>query len=161
MTTITDEMLHDVEAKTTEASPPIPEWLAYVERTLFEGMSPEKSKTWPKVFLEACHVCADLEKAKGPFLVAVLTLARKSFDHRKFPKVLAVIDRVIALWQRDDIGSTEWNAAVRAVAAGAAARLEWAAAVAARAAGAAAEAAAYDSLADELIAILRREREVM
>jgi hypothetical protein len=133
--------LDNLESRAKAESSPIPEWLANVEEALLEGMSFEKSKTWPKAFLDACHIGADLEKAKGPFLIAVLTWARKSFDHERYPSVLVVIDRAIALWQRKDIGSTEWNNEARAAlrqAAGTAVLVEgaerWAAGAAAAAA---------------------------
>ena len=87
----------------------IPEWLARVEDTLFEGMSFEKSKTWPKDFLEAINVGADLEKAKAPFLIIVLKSTLDTFNHSQYPEVKNAIDESILLWQRDDIGSDDWD----------------------------------------------------
>ena len=155
----------------------IPEWLARVEDTLFEGMSLGKSRTWPEEFLKAVNVGADLEKIKGPFLIMVLRSALETFDHAKFPDVKSAIDGSIALWQRDDIGSDEWNKAAEAAwaaaeaaeaaraaeaawAAEAAARAARAAARAAEAAWAAAEAAAraaakYDYFADQLLILIK------
>ncbi len=129
----------------------IPKWLARVEDTLFEGMSINKSRTWPKDFLIGINTGADLEKARGPFLIAVLNCAKASFDHAKFPDVVAALDRSIALWQRTDVGSAEWQH--EAGAASRAAGAAWAAWAAADAAWAAA--GVYDKLADELLEILR------
>jgi len=75
----------------------IPEWLARVEDTLFEGMSLEKSRTWPKDFLEAISVGVDLEKAKTPFIVVVLKSTIESmnacvYDEKKNPDVKKAID---------------------------------------------------------------------
>lgn len=64
----------------------IPEWLAKVEDTLFEGMSLQKSKTWPRTFLKAINVGADLEKVKVLFLVAVLKQSLKSMNACKYDK---------------------------------------------------------------------------
>ena len=89
----------------------IPEWLARVEDTLFEGMTLAKSKTWPRDFLQACATGADLETAKAPFMVVVLRSTLANFDHDKFPQVLAAVNGTIALWSRDDIGSEDWSAA--------------------------------------------------
>lgn len=124
----------------------IPEWLAHVEDTLFEGMSLEKSKTWPKVFLEAIPLGVSEEtferKVKAPFLVMVSRSALETFDHVAFPDVKAAVDGSIALWQRDDIGSKEFQEAAADAAA-------WAA----REAGAARE-AKFDYFADELLKLL-------
>ena len=62
----------------------IPEWLARVEDKIFEEMSEQKSRTWPRDFLDAIAPGADLEKAKAPFLIMVLESAITTFDHDKF-----------------------------------------------------------------------------
>jgi hypothetical protein len=129
--------------KAYESELGIPEWLAHVEDQLFEGMTNKKSKTWPAVFLSAIKPGADLEKAKGPFLIMVLESALTSFDHKKYPDVKAAIDGSIALWKRNDIGSEDWTRAA------AAARAVWGVW------GAAAAWAKYDYFADELIKILK------
>ncbi len=146
----------------------IPEWLARVEDKIFEGLSPTEAKKWPEAFLKAIKPGANLERAKGPFLIFVLKSALKQFDHKQFPNVKKAVDGSIALWKRKDIGSAEWNEAAEAEAwaARAAAGAAWAAAAAAgaeawaaaaEAAGAeawAAEAAAYKKFARELLKIL-------
>ncbi len=113
----------------------IPEWLARVEDRLFEGMSLEKSKTWPEVFLRSIKPGVDLELVKGPFLIMVLESAKGSFSHEKYPKVLAAIEKSIRLWKRKDIGSKSFKKAAAAAADNAAA-------------AAAAAAAAYAAYAD-------------
>ncbi len=159
---------YDHQAYETELG--VPEWLARVEDTLFEGMGEKKSRTWPKDFLEAIPIGVDLGRVKPKFLIMVLESVLTSFDHEKFPEVKKCVDASIALWKRSDIGSDEWNkaAAWAAWAAAWAARAEaaaeaaaWAAAWAARAAAEAAawaaraEAAKYDYFADELLKMLR------
>ncbi len=89
----------------------IPEWLARVEDTLFEGMSIGRAMGWPTDFLEACAVGADLECAKAPFLIHVLRSTLKHFDHAANPQVVAAVEGSIALWGRTDIGSADWESA--------------------------------------------------
>jgi hypothetical protein len=133
----------------------IPEWLARVEDTLFEGMSEKKSHTWPEKFLEAIPLGITDEqferKVKAPFLIIVLESALTSFDHDKFPDVKKCLDASISLWRREDIGSDDWNKAA-AWAAEAAEAAAWAAR-AAEAAARAAEAAARAALAAEAAAL--------
>ncbi len=162
----------------------IPEWLARVEDTLFEGMSIGRAMGWPTDFLEACAVGADLECAKAPFLIYVLRSTLKHFDHAANPQVVAAVEGSIALWGRTDIGSADWESAARSAwSAGSAARsarsarsaawsagsAAWSAGSAAWSAGSAAESAAwsagsaarsarsaaYDEFADALLTILR------
>ena len=75
----------------------IPEWLAQVEDTLFEGMSEEKSRTWPEKFLEAIPIGVDLEPVKAKFLCVLLRHTLKSmdaaqYDAEKWPGVKAAIE---------------------------------------------------------------------
>jgi hypothetical protein len=99
----------------------IPEWLARVEDSIFEGLPLERSKKWPVEFAQAINEGADLEKVKGPFLISTLKETLKTFDHSAYPDVKAAVDGSIALWEREDIGSAEWTkAAARAGAAEAA-----------------------------------------
>lgn len=123
----------------------IPEWLARVEDTLFEGMTLKKSKTWPEVFLKAVKPGVDLSKAKAPFMIIVLKSALTSFDHVKYPEVKKVLDQTIMLWKE---GGTEqeWSAAWSAassVASSAARSAAWSAER--RAARSAAESAAWSA----------------
>ena len=117
----------------------IPEWLARVEDTLFEGMSVEKSKTWPRDFLNVIDLGVNLERAKAPFLLVVLRSTLRTFDHTGNPKVAAAVQGAIALWERSDIGTLDWISAASA----------------AESAARSAASAAYDSFADALILILR------
>lgn len=77
----------------------IPEWLARVEDTVFEGVSSTYSKTWPEKFLKAIPVGANLYLVKGPFLIFVLKhsldcLASVKYDAKKFPQVREAITQV-------------------------------------------------------------------
>jgi len=102
----------------------IPEWLARVEDTIFEGLPSQVAKGWPKQFLEAIPVGANLERVKAPFILLVLksTLETQEnnthFDAEKNPEILKVIQdskevlkQSIALWERNDIGTPEWESA--------------------------------------------------
>ncbi len=75
----------------------IPEWLARVEDTLFEGMSNARAKKWPAQFLAAIKPGVDLEKSKKPFLIFLLKSTLKSmkktkFNKTKFPDVQKAIE---------------------------------------------------------------------
>jgi len=94
----------------------IPEWLARVEDTLFEEMSLEKSRTWPKQFLEAINIGADLETVKPKFLILVLESTLTAFDTEKFPDVAKVVHEGVTLWKRADIGSKDWGGTARVTA---------------------------------------------
>jgi hypothetical protein len=134
----------------------IPEWLGRIEDDLFEGMSIEKSETWPEKFLDAIPVGlddAEFLRVKAQFFLVVLNSALETFDHEKFPDVKAAIEGSILLWKRDDFWTTEWLKAAGAAAWAAtrAARAIWgagptAARTAARAAREAAGAAAAEAL---------------
>jgi len=51
----------------------LPEWLAYLEDTLFENISLEKSRIFPKLFLESIPVGVNLDKAYHKFCKFILT----------------------------------------------------------------------------------------
>lgn len=158
--------LEKYDHKSYETELGIPEWLAWVEDTLYEGMSLQKSKTWPEKFLKAISVGDDLEKVKGKFLIPVLKSALKNFDNKKFPQVTESIREVIKLYQKKSTFA-EFNQAGRKAASTAASiateSAVWSAAYAAVYAATAYAAATgytadrtkiYDRLADDLLKIL-------
>ena len=51
----------------------IPEWLARLEDTIFEGLPTEKAKAWPLRFSKAIPVGADLEPVKWQFCAFILS----------------------------------------------------------------------------------------
>lgn len=73
----------------------IPLWLATVEDRIFEGVSPERRKTWPVEFGEAINEGANLSKALYPYLILICTGALNHFDPDKYPEVKKSIDGVI------------------------------------------------------------------
>ncbi len=91
----------------------IPEWLAHVEDTIFEGVSIERSKRWPVEFAEAINEGADLEKIKTPFLIFILqnslvSIENVQFDALKFPDVKASIEQTkIAVTQMIEAQQSE------------------------------------------------------
>ena len=87
----------------------IPEWLARVEDTIFEGVSLKRSKTWPVEFAQAIPIGVDLESIKSKLMIVVMKRNLKNFDHDKYPQVKSAIDNVIKLWKRKDIGSQDWQ----------------------------------------------------
>ncbi len=76
----------------------IPEWLARVEDTIFEGLPNKDAKQWPANFLKAIKPGVNLNKIKTPFLIFVLesnleTLAKIKFDANRFPDVQKAIEQ--------------------------------------------------------------------
>ena len=94
----------------------IPEWLAKVEDTLFEGMSKEDAIGWPEDFLKAIPVGVDLEQVKASFLIFILQTALDTFDHEKFPDCKKSIDRVIDLYSSGETDLDNFHAARAAAA---------------------------------------------
>jgi hypothetical protein len=74
----------------------IPEWLARVEDTIFEGLTEKEAQGWPERFLSAIHPGADLDKVKTPFLVFILEENLKTLDslpdQSEFPDVKNAIN---------------------------------------------------------------------
>ena len=146
----------------------VPEWLARLEDTLFEGMSVEKSKSWPVDFALAINEGADLEKVKTPFVIMILehsleSLDKTKFDVDKWPQVKAAIEgsraAVTQMIDAQKSGDKEKIEAARS-AEGAARSAESAARSARSAEGAAwsarsAASAAYDYYADRLLEMLK------
>jgi hypothetical protein len=64
--------IHGDEHSAYETELGIPQWLAYVEDTLFENQPNKESKTFPRRFLEAIPVGADCEEALYPYLILVV-----------------------------------------------------------------------------------------
>lgn len=149
--------LENYDHKAYEDELGLPEWLARLEDTLFEGMSEEKSRTWPEVFLKAIPEGVSEEtferEVKAPFLIAVLNSALETFDHKEYPDVKAAIGQSITLWEREDIGSGAFLKAAEAAVEAAEAAARSVARSAARSVARSAEAAKYDRFADELLAL--------
>lgn len=142
----------------------IPEWLAHLEDKLFENMTREKSKTWPKVFLEAIAPGVDLESVKSPFLIIVLEHALKSldacgFDQKAVQGSRAVVLEIIRCHK--GASESEWEAAREAAWAAARAAASEASgearAAAIEAASAKVEVARTASRAAEIVAWSARE----
>src|ERR1700730_6830463 len=54
--------IHDSNHKLYETELGIPEWLARVEDTIFEGLPNERAKLWPEQFLKAIKPGKNLNK---------------------------------------------------------------------------------------------------
>ena len=129
----------------------VPEWLARLEDTIFEGLPKKEAMLWPERFLSAVRVGDDLERVKTPFLIYILEQNLISLDALPdmtlFPEVLkaiegsraAVVD-VIRCHHENDTEAA-WSAASAESAAWSAASAE-SAASAARSAAESAESAA-------------------
>ncbi|MBN8867536.1 MAG: hypothetical protein J0H98_08275 [Solirubrobacterales bacterium] len=132
----------------------IPEWLAWMEDKIFEGLPKEKAQQWPVRFLSAIPVGADFSGLKDQLSVArlkkLLELA-DTWDESYRREVVDSIQGVIDALENDgDLGAAEsaaWSAA-RSAAWAAAESAAWAAAESA------AWSAAWSDEADRLIAAL-------
>jgi len=122
----------------------IPEWLTRVRDTFFEKLSSDKRNDWHVDFMEAPRKGAPLDTIKPAFMVFILKSNLDNFDHDKFPDVKAAVDGSIALWQRNDIGSDEWESAQSAVES-----------VAESAGWSVAWSASYDKFVNELLRLMR------
>lgn len=89
-----------------------PSWLACVADYLRERMC----RAWLRDFLYAAPVGAELDAIEGVFLTFVLRNARGRVTEND-AGVVAVMDRSIALWQRPDIRSLDWQHEAAAAAA--------------------------------------------
>jgi hypothetical protein len=160
--------LENYNHKQYEVELGIPEWLARVEDTIFEGLVKDEAMKWPERFLAAIKPGADLSKVEAPFVIFILESNLANFDHDKYPDVKAAIDECIRLYKIGDLApSASWSAArsaawsaarsaARSAAWSAARSASWSAARSAAwsAAGSAAWSAAYTKFADKLIELI-------
>lgn len=101
---------YDHRAYETELG--IPEWLARVEDSIFEGLTKADALAWPEQFLASINPGADLNKVEHPFIIFVLRSNLKNFDNEKYPDVARVTNDIIALHERDEPDeSLAWSAA--------------------------------------------------
>ena len=150
----------------------LPEWLARLEDTLFEGMSLEKSKTFPLLFLQAINPGSKLDNVFHKFCIFVLEDSKKNVQ-KQFDYVIKAIDQVIDFHLKSILGfesesaamSAAWStesatmSAARSASRGAAMNAAWSAAWSAESAAMSAESAAwsaaYDLYADKLLELLK------
>jgi ribosomal protein L12E/L44/L45/RPP1/RPP2 len=151
----------------------IPEWIARLEDSIFEGMSEDMAKSWPVDFASAIKTGADLDKARIPFLLVVLKSSLKSldsleYDEEKLTEVKKSVDQsraaVKQMVKALKSGNSEEIVKARDAAASATAAANSAANYAANAAYYAADAAAhaanaerktYNSFAVSLLKIIK------
>ncbi len=108
--------VHSSDHASYESELGIPEWMARLEDTLFEGMPVDEAKIWPYRFLDSISVGQDLDKVKAPFNIYILEKTKTYFNIEKFPEVKEAIDGVIDLWVKyplgiDENNKKEWSAA--------------------------------------------------
>jgi hypothetical protein len=135
----------------------IPEWLAQLEDTIFEGLDKEQAMLWPERFLAAIAPGADLDKVKTPFIILVLERNVETLDalpdmsaHSAVQKAIAGSRSAVVEMIRCHMEGVDLTAAESA-----ARSAEWSATWSAwSAARSAAESAARSYFADELIKLL-------
>ncbi len=152
--------------KVYETALGIPEWLARLEDTIFEGLTVEESKLWPERFAKAIPVGVNLEPVKWKFcsyllkdnIDRVLTL-NISDDLKK--QVVDAIRQVLVVHQ-EAIKTGEFSeSAARSAAWSAARSAAWSAAwsaaesAAESAAWSATRSATYTKYAKELLRLLK------
>lgn len=121
----------------------IPEAIARLEDTLFEGMGNEKAKEFPLRFLSAIAVGSDLSLVLPKFYIRILTDKDNGVRNNAFEDGKKAIDQVVAVHEshistgsRDEISARSARSAA------------WSAARSAR----------YDWMADVLIEILENTK---
>jgi hypothetical protein len=157
----------------------IPEWLARVEDTIFEGLPQEKALDWPLKFAKAIPVGANLEPVKWQFCAFILNeniervITLNIADDLK-EQVVSAIRQVLSVhetaiktgkWDESAAWSAAWSARSAAESAESAAwsarSAAWSArsaaesAESARSAAESARSAAYEKYADKLIKLLK------
>lgn len=134
----------------------IPEWLAHLEDTIFEGLPADKAKEWPSRFSKAIPVGADLQPVKYQFCSFILTQNIQHVLKLDIPddlkdQVVTSIRGVLDLHQAA-LRTGIWDEAAAVVAADSAA---WSAASSARFADSADYSVfAFETYADKLIELL-------
>jgi hypothetical protein len=150
----------------------IPEWLARLEDTIFEGLPDELAMKWPLRFAKAIPVGVNLEPVKWKISVFILSeniervLALDISDGLKkqvvdsIRDVLAIYEQAIkvGVWDAAAARSAAWSARSAESAARSAARSARSAESAAWSAESAAWSAAYERYADKLIEILKASK---
>jgi hypothetical protein len=125
--------IHSSEHENYETELGIPQALARLEDSIFEGLPNERAMSWPEQFLAAIQVGADLTMVSSRFLRWLLVDPRSGVVRFASARGKAAIEQVAELFQRQIEGGTvvaaEWHDAADA----------------AHAAADAAEADAYDS----------------
>ena len=126
----------------------LPEWLARLEDTIFEGLPPKEAMKWPDQFLNAIPVGVNLDRVRYRFALALLgenTERVKSLeiDDELKQKVLDAIEQVAAV-NRVAEETGEWDESAA-----------WSAAESAESAWSAAWSAAYIRYRDILLDLLR------
>lgn len=91
--------IHSADHSLYQTELGIPEWLARVEDTIFEGLPNEQALAWPEQFLSAIRPGADLEKVNAPFMIYLMERVLKNFDNEKYPEVTKVIKEVSRLYK--------------------------------------------------------------
>lgn len=130
----------------------IPEWLARLEDTIFEGLPVEEAKKWPLRFSKAINVGADLEPVKYKFCAYLMKenidmVLKLDISDELKEQVVKEIRDVLALHE-EAIKTGEWDGS----AAGSAAGSAGSAGLAAWSAG---ESAAYIKHSKELLRLLK------
>ena len=83
----------------------IPEWLARLEDTIFEGLPTDEAQKWPKKFAQAINVGANLEPVKWKFCAFILkenierVLSLKIADDLK-EQVVTAIQGVLSVHEK-------------------------------------------------------------
>ena len=133
-----------------------PDWLCWLEDTLFEGLPESRCAGWPLELVEAVPVGVDIEPVRHRLMAFIQReMLLQYLDAEKFPAVASAIERTAVLYEQATIGGPSsgedwavWLAAAQsaeaaaelASAASAARSAAWSAAEAARSAASAARA---------------------
>jgi len=113
----------------------LPQWLAHLEDSIFEGMSKEKSKTFPLELLESIPIGVNLDKTYHKMQIFILELGKENVK-ADYDYVIKAIDGVIDYRLKCATDFFKSESAARS----------------------AARSAAYDKMADKLIILLKESK---
>jgi len=144
--------VHSDSHKCYESELGIPEWLAYLEDRLFEGMTNDKAKEFPLRFIKAIPVgFENWQHVYHQICIYNLTEICQDTDNKIVHKA---ISDIITLHRNEETDKKKWSAAWSAARSAAESAARSAARSTARSAESAARSAAYYKISEKLIELL-------
>lgn len=106
--------IHSDQHKNYETELGVPEWLARLEDTIFEGLPNDLAKTWPGEFLKAIPIGKDLNSIRSEYVSFVLRSNYENFDVLKYSHIKDIIETCANLYDQGklpEVHKEEFSAA--------------------------------------------------